>query len=44
MIVKLVIGAAAVGAIVALGAVWYVRGPGPLDFAGAKTVAPADYK
>jgi mono/diheme cytochrome c family protein len=44
VIVKLVIGTAVVGAIVALGAVWYVRGPGPLDFAGGKTVAPADYR
>jgi mono/diheme cytochrome c family protein len=42
--VRLIIGTAAVGAIVALGAVWYVRGPGPLDFTGGKTVAVADYR
>ncbi|CAN5170885.1 cytochrome c [soil metagenome] len=33
-----------VGAIVAAGAVWYVRGPGPLAFAGGSTVALPDYK
>jgi mono/diheme cytochrome c family protein len=44
VIVRLVIGTAVVGAIVALGAVWYARGPGPLDFAGGKTVAVADYR
>jgi mono/diheme cytochrome c family protein len=41
---RLVIGAVIVGAIVALGAVWYVRGPGPLAFTGGKSVALADYK
>ncbi|WP_284264147.1 cytochrome c [Bradyrhizobium iriomotense] len=39
-----VIGAAIAGAVVALGAVWYVRGPGPLAFTGGKNVAVADYK
>ena len=43
-VVRFVIGAAVVGAIVALGAVWYVRGPGPLAFTGGKSVALADYK
>ncbi|WP_349253189.1 cytochrome c [Bradyrhizobium sp. CIAT3101] len=33
-----------IGGIVALGAVWYVRGPGPLAFTGGKSVALADYK
>jgi mono/diheme cytochrome c family protein len=44
VVVKFVIGAVTVGAIVALGAVWYVRGPGPMDFTGGKNVALADYK
>ena len=44
VVVRFVIGAAIVGAIVALGAVWYVRGPGPLAFAGGKSVALADYR
>jgi mono/diheme cytochrome c family protein len=43
-VVRFVIGAVIVGAIVALGAVWYVRGPGPLAFTGGKSVALADYK
>jgi hypothetical protein len=38
-VVRLVIGAVIVGAIVALGAVWYVRGPGPTAFTGGKSVA-----
>ena len=33
-----------IGAVVAAGAVWYVRGPGPLAFAGGSTVALPDYK
>jgi len=44
VVVRFVIGAVIVGAVVALGAVWYVRGPGPLAFAGGKSVALADYK
>jgi mono/diheme cytochrome c family protein len=32
-----------VGVIVALAAVWYVRGPSPTAFAGGSTVALADY-
>ncbi|MGV7214649.1 c-type cytochrome [Bradyrhizobium sp. UFLA05-112] len=44
IVVKSVIGAAVLGAVVALGAVWYVRGPGPLAFTGGKNVAVADYK
>lgn len=44
IVVKSVIGLVVAGAIVALGAVWYVRGPGPLAFTGGKTVAVADYK
>jgi mono/diheme cytochrome c family protein len=32
------------GAVVAAGAAWYVRGPGPLDFSGGSKVALADYK
>jgi mono/diheme cytochrome c family protein len=43
-VVRVVIGAAVVGAIVALGAVWYVRGPGPTAFTGGKSVALADYR
>ena len=43
-VVRFVIGAVIVGAVVALGAVWYVRGPGPLAFTGGKSVALADYK
>jgi mono/diheme cytochrome c family protein len=42
--VRFVIGAVIVGTVVALGAVWYVRGPGPLAFTGGKSVALADYK
>jgi len=42
--VRLAIAAVIVGAIVALGAVWYVRGPGPLAFTGGKSIALADYK
>ncbi|MGA7807100.1 c-type cytochrome, partial [Bradyrhizobium sp.] len=41
---KLLIGSAIAGAVVGLGAAWYLRGPGPLDFTGGKTVALADYK
>ncbi|WP_128970972.1 c-type cytochrome [Bradyrhizobium tropiciagri] len=41
---RVFIGAVIVGAIVALGAVWYVRGPDPLAFTGGKSVALADYK
>ncbi|MET0879414.1 MAG: cytochrome c [Tardiphaga sp.] len=33
-----------IGAAVALGAAWYVRGPGPLAFSGGPKVALADYK
>jgi mono/diheme cytochrome c family protein len=44
VIAKLIIGAAVAGAVVALGAVWYVRGPGPLDFTGGKSVALVDYR
>ena len=33
-----------IGAVVSAGAVWYVRGPGPLAFAGGSTVALPDYK
>jgi mono/diheme cytochrome c family protein len=33
-----------IGAVVAAGVVWYVRGPGPLAFAGGSKVALADYK
>ena len=44
MIVRLVTGAVIIGAIVAAGAVWYVRGPGPTAFAGGKSVALADYR
>ena len=44
VVVRFVIGAVIVGAIVALGAVWYVRGPGPLAFTAGKSVALADYK
>jgi mono/diheme cytochrome c family protein len=44
VVVRFVVGAVIVGAIVALGAVWYVRGPGPMDFTGGKNVALADYK
>ena len=43
-VVRLVIGAVITGAVVALGAAWYVRGPGPLAFTGGKSVALADYK
>nr|WP_316205122.1 MULTISPECIES: cytochrome c [unclassified Bradyrhizobium] len=43
-VVKLAAGAVIVGAIVALGAVWYVRGPGPLAFTGGKNVALTDYR
>ena len=35
---------ALLGAIVALGAVWYVRGPGPMAFTGGKSVALTDYR
>jgi len=31
-------------AVIAAGVVWWVRGPGPMDFAGGSTVALADYK
>jgi mono/diheme cytochrome c family protein len=44
VVVKFVIGAVIVGAIAALGAAWYVRGPGPMDFTGGKNVALTDYK
>ncbi|WFU84429.1 cytochrome c [Bradyrhizobium sp. CIAT3101] len=44
IVVKSVIGAAIAGAVVGLGAIWYVRGPGPLAFTGGKNVAVADYK
>jgi mono/diheme cytochrome c family protein len=43
-VVRFVIGCAVVGAIVALAAVWYVRGPGPMAFTDGKSVALADYK
>ena len=43
-VVRLLIGAAVVGAVVMAGAVWYVRGPGPIAFSGGKSVALADYK
>jgi mono/diheme cytochrome c family protein len=44
VVVRSVIGAVIAGAAVALGAVWYVRGPGPLAFTGDKNLAVADYK
>jgi len=31
-------------AVIAGGVAWFIRGPGPLDFAGGATVALADYK
>src|ERR1700757_2537885 len=43
-VVRFVIGAVIVGAVVALGAVWYVGGPGPMAFTGGKSVALADYR
>jgi mono/diheme cytochrome c family protein len=42
--VRLFIGVVIVGAIVAMGAVWYVRGPGPLAFTGGRSVALTDYR
>ena len=44
MVVRLVIGTVIVGAVVALGAVLYVRGPGPMAFTSGKSVALADYR
>jgi mono/diheme cytochrome c family protein len=38
------LGAAAVAAIVVAGAVWFLRGPGPLAFAGGSSVKLADFK
>jgi mono/diheme cytochrome c family protein len=43
-LVKWAAGVAVVGAVVALGAVWYVHGPGPLAFSGGKNVPVANYK
>jgi mono/diheme cytochrome c family protein len=42
--VKRVIAVAVVGAIVAGGVTWYIRGPGPLAFSGGEKVSLADYK
>jgi mono/diheme cytochrome c family protein len=44
VVVRLVIGALIVGTIVALGAIWYVRGPGPTAFTGGKSVPLAEYR
>ena len=43
-LVKSAVGVAVVGVVVALGAIWYVRGPDPLAFSGGKNVPVADYK
>jgi mono/diheme cytochrome c family protein len=44
VVVKFAAGAVIAGGIMALGAVWYVRGPGPLAFTGGNSVALADYR
>ena len=41
---RLLTGAAIVAVVVGLGATWYIRGPGPLDFSGGPKVALASYK
>ena len=41
---RYLLGAAAVAAIAVAGAVWYLRGPGPLAFAGGSSVQLADFK
>jgi mono/diheme cytochrome c family protein len=41
---RYLLGAAAVAAIVVAGAVWFLRGPGPLAFAGGSSVKLADFK
>jgi mono/diheme cytochrome c family protein len=39
-----ILGSISIGAVVCAGAVWYVRSPGPLAFAGGSTVALPNYK
>lgn len=41
---RILIGLAVAAAIVAGAAVWFIRGPGPLAFAGGPTVALKDYR
>jgi mono/diheme cytochrome c family protein len=42
--VRRLLGAVVVLAVIAAGVVWWLRGPGPMAFAGGSTVALADYK
>jgi len=41
---RYLLGAAVVAVIVAAGVAWFLRGPGPLAFAGGSSVALADFK
>jgi mono/diheme cytochrome c family protein len=41
---RIIGGVLVAGVIVGAGAVWYVRGPGPLAFSSGSTVSLADYK
>jgi len=42
--VRILVGVAVIGAAVAAGAVWYIRGPGPMAFANGPKVSLADYR
>ena len=41
---RIVLAAIIIALIVAGGVAWYLRGPGPFDFAGGSPVKLADYK